>query len=290
MSDDFGEGLATVVAVIMAAALAIYLLILAIPFILYALAVYHGGVKFSGQLRHYELGGTGWLVLLGLGAVSVSAVTVPVLAETWHPISILLAVPLFLVLAVTTLGAWALARQWPYRERVWALEARVREAQERATAVEEEVALMDARARALESEHGDALRTRDELLAVVDQLCETDAQVWGVRRRRWEGEFRQLPEGELIGRLREAGEQLRRATRPGADDVGPAIRGCLLRVEELRRLLRRPDEELARLRGALQTRTRAREEARARAAELRLDHGRAAAALDAFRSSRMPLG
>jgi hypothetical protein len=287
--DELLEGMVDFVVVLVC--LATYLIILAIPFILHGLAVYHGGRKFGQQLRGHELGDRAHLVLCGLGAISVLVTAVPAVTGAWHPITVLLAVPLFLDLAISTLGAWALATEWPYRERLGALEQQVSQAEEHVRAVNGAMASIAATASGIEAQHADALRLRAELVALVDRLCETDAQVWGVRRRRWEAEFSGLSDAELGRRLRDTSAELGRAqTVPAPEATGPAMRACLLRVEELRRVLAQPDQELARLRSALDRHAREAEQARGRLEQLRLERSRATAALEAFRSSRVRVG
>jgi hypothetical protein len=291
--DDSLEGLARLVGALLAVGLAIYLLILlvilVVPVMLYVLAVGYGGRRLARQVQRYELGGRAYLVLCGLGALAVLATAVPAYTAAWHPLTMALAVPLFLGLATTTLGIWAAAKVVPYRQRLEALEDEVARAEAEARAVERAAAALAAMAAGIEARHGVALRLREDLNGFVERMAETDAQVWGVRKRQLEAEFRNLSDSELVTRLAEAQVEVERPLA-GPDATAAAMWACLLRAEALGRVLARPNEELRSIRRQLEEHGRNQQRVRARLDQLRLARGRAITALEGFRSGRVRLG
>jgi hypothetical protein len=262
---------------------------LAVLIILYALAVAYGSSRLARQLKRYELGGRAYLVLCGLGAIAVLATAVPPYMGAWHPLTMALAIPLFLGLATSTLGIWAAAKVVPYRRYCQVLQDEVARAEAEARALERTAATLAAMAAGIESRHGDALRLREDLSGFAERVAEADAQVWGVRKRLLEAEVRGLSDSELVSRLREAQAEVEKPLA-GPEATAAAMRACLLRAEELRRVLAQPDEELRSIRRQLQEHGREQQQARARLDQLRLDLGRATAALESLRSGRVRLG
>lgn len=242
--DDLMKGLFGIVMVVFLVALAIYLLILAIPFILYGCAVYYGGRKFAQQLGQFELTEKSYLALSGIGAGVLGLTALMVSAKGAHPLFVFLAVPLFLGIAIPTLALWAYWKQRPYLARIEHLQARAWEWQNTIRKVEEQIARLTAQNQAIQARYGERLRLKEEISSVVSGLCQTDAQVWGVRCRKWEGEYAAMSDQALTERLESPGIHLKTMRQTAQEQLGPTIQACLLRLEELRRQIGQPDGTL----------------------------------------------
>jgi hypothetical protein len=226
---------------IFVAVIVIYLIILAIPFILAGLAYYYMGRAFHQQLQRYQLTSKSRSALFGIGVGSTLLSGAVVHALAAHPFFIVpIAALIFLLASIAVLAAWGYAKLQPLLERDRTMGIQedyfVGRLQKAGQAVADTRAEIDA----IRQQAHPFLEEKARLSMVVRSLCTSDeARTWISLKERWAKEFQAFGDGELVGRLRSALEKVRilanRSESPTPDRKRATLQAALLRMEQLER-------------------------------------------------------
>ena len=182
------------------AAIVIYLIILAIPFILGGLALYFLGRKFGRQVkRHYELTQKSYFALFGIGSGSLlfSGIIVSSLGISPYfalPISVLT----FLVVATCMLSVWGYKKLYPFIEEERLLQQQEPDLVSKTQGLEADLQRINREVQDIRQKSQGLLEEKNRLDTVVHDLSiHGDARLWISLKERWLREYNDMPDGKI---------------------------------------------------------------------------------------------
>jgi len=182
------------------AAIVIYLIILAIPFILGGLALYFLGRKFRRQVkRHYKLTQKTYFALFGIGSGSLlfSGIIVSSLGISPYfalPISVLT----FLVVATCMLGIWGYKKLYPFMEEERLLQQQEPDLISKAQGLETDLQQINREVEDIRQKSQGLLEEKNHLDTVIQDLSTSaDARLWISLKERWLRAYSDMPDGKI---------------------------------------------------------------------------------------------
>jgi len=289
--DDLFEGLFGLFLALFLIGVAIYLLILAIPFILYGLSVYYSGRQFRRQTERYQLTEKSYAALVAVGIFSAVLSLAMVTSAGGHPLfAVPIAVLLFLVCAICVLGSWASTKRAPYLVRIGSLEEEERNYLYKIAAAEERLNALQLENERINQRYGRLIDEKERLGKLVREMSLSDAQVWTIRKKEWEKEFSILSDQELRRRKKDTLSLLSSQCAEKSERRLPSVfQASLLRIEELNREAGKPFVTVEKNREAIDRLTAEKQVLEREREEIGGERNREEAAYQAFLSSRIVL-
>ncbi|MGH8545605.1 MAG: hypothetical protein ACREX3_18670 [Gammaproteobacteria bacterium] len=289
--DDLAEGLVGFFLVLFLIGVALYLVILAIPFVLYGLSVYYSGRQFHRQTARYQLTEKSYGAMVGVGIFSALLSLIAVTSAGGHPLlAVPVAVLLFLLAAICILGVWASAKRTPYQTRIRSLEEERDNRLSRIGAIELRLSALNEQNERINEHYGGLIEEKQRLGMLVREMSLSDAQVWTIRKKEWEKEFSALADQQLDQRKKSLLSILSSRRREKSEKRLPLVLpASLLRIEELNREAGKPLVRLEKNREAIDRFTLEKQALGREQEEISREHTREQAAYQAFLSSRIVL-
>lgn len=182
------------------AAVVIYLIILAIPFILGGLALYFLCRKFGRQVkRHYKLTQKTYFALfcIGSGSLLLSGIIVSSLGVSPYfalPISVLT----FLVVSTCVLGIWGYKKLYPFMEEERLLQQQEPYLISKAQGLETDLQRINREVEDIRQKSQGLLEEKSHLDTVIQDLStHGDARLWISLKERWLREYSNMPDGKI---------------------------------------------------------------------------------------------
>jgi len=289
--DDLAEGLVGFFLVLLLIGAALYLLILAIPFILYGLSVYYSGRQFRRQTARYQLTEKSYAVLVGVGIFSALFSLIVITSAGGHPLlAVPVAVLIFLVAAICVLGIWASSKRSSHQLRIRSLQEERDTRLSRIGTIELRLNALNEQNERINHHYGVLIEEKQRLGMLVREMSLSDAQVWTIRKKEWEKEFSALSDPQLEQRKKSLLSVL--SSRRGEESekrLPVVLQASLLRIEELNREAGKPLVTLENNREAIDRLTAENQALGREQEEISREHTRAQAAYQAFLSSRIVL-
>lgn len=218
--------------------------------------VYAPVIQLRKQLKAYTLGRRAKIIIL---IVSSLVLVISLLFILWyriHPLlASLIAVELMILSAIGTLATWA----WGKRT-VWKLEIRMLNQKEnmlagRIKSNEKEISRLERENQTIARGKQQLKDHLNELMNIADKLCREDPQVLTLKKRKLEEEYAAMSDEELRNTSQSLESALQAPdTIPSNQQLVMELQAHLVRIEELKRAIEKPDPKLQRNEEAIKKR------------------------------------
>ena len=226
------------------AAMVIYLIILAIPFILGGLALYFMGRKFGHQLKSYKLTPRTHRALFGIGIGSLALSGFIVASLRCSPyFAIPMAVVTFFVVAICVLGIWGYTKLYPYMTEERLLQQQEFNLSSKVQGLEADLQRANRGIENLRQKSQGLIDEKNRLNTLILDLSTTgEARLWISLKERWLREYSDMPEGKIeemiVATMNELKGLLQNKNGYSAEkDREMTLKATLLRFTQLERIV-----------------------------------------------------
>ncbi len=231
---------------IIAVMIAILIIIAMIYVLVYAVApaliFYFLGRQFYRQIQKSVLGIGAKMTLVGIGVVSI-LMAIAIVNEAG--IGALMIAPLspliFLLLAIPTIAIWMYNKKKHFIDEGYRLESEKSETERQIKANNRAIEQVQNKIGEIKTRFNETLRRKENLEDDIRELCKTDPRTYTILKREWEATYTRMTDKALDEQKREYISTLKRGG--GNNTVKKteyAIRLCLIRAEEIKRVTLKP--------------------------------------------------
>lgn len=240
--DDLAElGIALLIA-----AIVIYLIILAIPFILGGLAIYFLGRKFGRQVKKsYKLTEKTYFALMGIGGGSLLLSGIIVSSLGISPYFALpLSIVTFLAVSTCVLGIWGYKKLYPYMAEERMLQQEEPYLISNAQKLEADLQRINREVEDIRQKSQGLLEEKSHLDTVIQDLStHGDARLWISLKERWLREYSDMPDGKIeemkVATIRDLKKHMQNRNGYSAEkDRELTLKATLLHLIQIERAVR----------------------------------------------------